>query len=398
MTTTPSSLWANRRFTTLFAAHVASLIGSGIGSVALALLAEEIVGTSAATVLAITLTIRIAIIVFVAPTAGQLADRLGRKTTMILMDVLRAVVVLGFFFANALWQIYLLAFFMHLGSAFFTPVYKAVIPGITGEKLYPRALAFGTVAYDLSNIAGSSLAALVIALAGYRGNFIVDAITFLLSALLVLSIHIDAPIAKTEKQKTEFLFGARRMLTIPGLLGSLFLALRVSILGGLALVATIKFVKIELGLSDTAYAWTMAPLGLGSTVGALLYANASATLQHHLGRAVLPAFFAALILAALANNIAVLMIAWFFSGAGQSIYGIMSNRLLAANSNEEDRPHIYAAHFSLSHAGWGLTYPLAGICATTLGFATTSWIFFGLLALTLTPNVLGIRFRMPESS
>ena len=44
---------------------------------------------------------------------------------------------------------------------------------------YPRALAIGSIAYDTANILGPSLAALVIAVAGFRGNFILDAITFL---------------------------------------------------------------------------------------------------------------------------------------------------------------------------------------------------------------------------
>jgi MFS family permease len=319
---------------------------------------------------------------------------------MICMDLLRTLVVFGFFFTETLWQIYALALLMHLGSALFTPVYKAVIPGIVGATHYPRALAFGTVAYDLSNIAGPSLAALVIALAGYRGNFLVDAFTFLFSALLSLSIRIDPadrPGPGPARQKSELLYGARKMLTVPGLLASLFLALRVSIVGGLALVATVNFVKIELALSDALYAWTMTALGLGSAAGALVYAGAPLTVQQRIGRLVLPGFFLSLVLAALAGNVAVLMVAWVISGAGQSVYGIMSNQLLAANSSDEDRPHIYAAHFSLSHAGWGITYPLAGILATQFGFHLTSWIFCGILALTLLPYLAGVRFRLPDA-
>ncbi|MFV1995715.1 MAG: MFS transporter, partial [Verrucomicrobiales bacterium] len=214
--TTPGSLWSNRRFATLFAAHALSLVGSGIGSIALALLAEHLTGASAARVLSFTLTIRIAIFVFLSPVAGQIAQRLGSKTTMLLMDVLRAGIILGFFFVDAVWQIYLLAFFLHLGSAIFTPVYKAVIPGITGEDDYPKALAYGSIAYDLSTIAGPSLAALVIALAGYRGSFLVDAASFLLGALLILTIRIDPPGDET-KAKTEILYGARRILSDAGL-------------------------------------------------------------------------------------------------------------------------------------------------------------------------------------
>ena len=44
------------------------------------------------------------------------------------------------------------------------------------------------------------------------------------------------------------------------------------------------------------------------------------------------------------------------------------SELLAANSDKQERPHIYAAHFALSHAGWGLTYPLAGLLTSRIGF------------------------------
>jgi len=55
-----------------------------------------------------------------------------------------------------------------------------------------------------------------------------------------------------------------------------------------------------------------------------------------------------------------LCLAWRFIGGGCSIVGIRSSEFLAANSSGEERAHIYAAHFAISHAGWGLTYPLAG--------------------------------------
>ena len=62
---------------------------------------------------------------------------------------------------------------------------------------------------------------------------------------------------------------------------------------------------------------------------------------------------------------------------------------LAANSDLDERPHIYAAHFSLSHAGWGLTYPLAGFTVTALGFETSVYLFAGLLLLVSLPIWIG---------
>ncbi len=117
-------------FQKLFWAHVISLIGSGLSSVALALLAHQLVGASASAVLGVTLAIRIAVIVFCSPFAGQVAERYGARVVMIASDLVRAAVVVGFFFASSVWQIYALAVVLNLGAALFTPVYKAVIPGV----------------------------------------------------------------------------------------------------------------------------------------------------------------------------------------------------------------------------------------------------------------------------
>ncbi len=74
-----------------------------------------------------------------------------------------------------------------------------------------------------------------------------------------------------------------------------------------------------------------------------------------------------------------LLVAWTFIGAVQSLLGIRGSELLAANSSGEERAHIYAAHFALSPAGWGLTYPLAGWLTSNQGFVPTAWIFAGIL-------------------
>lgn len=100
-----NSLWHNVPFQRLFWAHVVSLVGSGLSSVALGLLAHQLVGASASAVLGVTLAIRIVVVVLCAPWAGMVADQLGARTTMILSDLARAVVVVGFFFVEDVWHI-----------------------------------------------------------------------------------------------------------------------------------------------------------------------------------------------------------------------------------------------------------------------------------------------------
>ncbi len=381
---TPRGLWTNSAFQKLYWAHVISLVGSGISSVALGLLAHALVGASASAVLGYTLAIRIGVIVLCSPWAGHLAQRFGARATMIWSDLFRVVIVGAFFFVDAVWQIYVLAVLLNLASALFTPVYKAVIPGIVSERLYPKALALGSIAYDTSSILGPTLAGVLIATIGFRGSFICDAGTFLISALLVVAlprIAVDAPKA----ERTAPWHGLGSMLKRRALRESLLLALQVSVAGSFVLVATIDFIKNELALPDRSYAWAMAVYGAGSVCGALGYLRGRSAVRNTLVSLGSPVMIGSLGLAAAFQSFGILLIAWAFIGAVQAMLGVRGNELLAANSNKVERAHVYAAHFALSHLGWGITYPLAGILTSKLGFANPGWGFVGLLAVVSVP-------------
>jgi len=387
------SIWRENVFVRLFVAHAAALIGSGLSSVALGLLAHQLVGASASVVLGITLTIRIVVVVFAAPWAGVAARWLGDKQAMVACDLMRAVVVLGFLFVDQVWQIYLLAVFLNLGSALFTPVYKAVIPGVVSKVQYPKALAAGSIAYDLANIVGPSLAGLVIATVGFRGNFVLNAVTFGVSAALVFGLPRLALRKKETRKRGSALHGMKSMLHRWGLRESLFMALQVSIVGGFVLVATVDFVKSELGLPDTAYAWVMAAYGIGSVVGAAVYGRAPSRVRRWFVHLAPAGIIAVLVGAGFGRSYPMLLAGWMVAGAAQCVLSIRGNELLAANSGEEERSDIFAAHFSLSHVGWGLTYPLAGYATDWIGFGNGA-LLFAALALVVAVPIWGTRIRL----
>ena len=375
------SLWKNRIFQQLFWAHGLSLVGSGLSSLALGLLAHQLVGAAASSVLGVTLAIRIAVIVVCSPWSGQIAARFGARRVMVISDLMRCGVLTGFYFADAVWQIYALAVLLNLGSAIFTPIYRAAIPDVVTPAQYPKAAAIGSIAYDAANILSPSMAALVIVLVGFRGNFVVDAFTFLASAALLIGLPRLAAEMPTGEKKTPVSVGHGLSAMFKGLLlrQSLFLALQTSIAGAFVIVATVDLIKVDLRLSDTVYAWVMGAFGIGSVCGALGYSKISTAARNGSVNGSGPIMLLALAAVGIAPHYAVLMVAWWLIGAGYSILGVRGSELLAASSTGDERPHIYAAHFALSHAGWGLTYPLAGFLTTTLGFGKTAWVFAAIL-------------------
>ena len=344
-------------------------MGSGLSSLALGLLAHQLVGASASEVFGVKLAIRIVVIVLCSPWSGQIAARFGARRVMILSDLMRCGVLAGFYFADAVWQIYALAVLLNLGSAIFTPIYRAVIPDVVTPEQYPKAAAIGSIAYNAANILSPSMAALVIVTFGFRGNFIVDAITFLASAALLIGLPRLAAEMPAGEKKTPVSVGhgLSAMFRRLPLRQSLLLAMQTSIAGAFVIVATVDLIKVDMRLTDTAYAWVMRAFGIGSVCGALAYSKFATAARTFSVNGSGPVMLLALAAVAIAPLYAVVMTAWWFIGAGYSILGVRGSELLAANSSGEERPHIYAAYFALSHAGWGLTYPLAGFSDHVLG-------------------------------
>src|SRR3546814_2673854 len=85
---------ANRIYRHLFLAQVIALVGTGLATVALGLLAFDIAGGSAGAVLGTALAIKMVAYIGVAPIAGAFAERLPRRAFLISMDLVRAGVAI----------------------------------------------------------------------------------------------------------------------------------------------------------------------------------------------------------------------------------------------------------------------------------------------------------------
>ena len=143
----------NPSFRKLFTAQIIALVGTGLSTVGLSLLAYNLAGENAGAVLGIALACKMIAYVFFAPIVGGLVHRFARKPFLISLDVIRAFLVLLMPFVSELWHIYLLIFLLNLFSAGFKPVFQAVIPDILEDDvMYGKALSYSRLAYDLENL------------------------------------------------------------------------------------------------------------------------------------------------------------------------------------------------------------------------------------------------------
>ncbi|MBF9029630.1 MFS transporter [Rhodobacterales bacterium HKCCE3408] len=369
------SVLADRIYRHLFLAQVVALLGTGLATVALGLLAYDMAGERAGLVLGAVFTIKMIAYVGVAPIASAFAERVPRRTFLVSLDLVRGAAALCLPFVTEIWQVYLLVFVLQSASAGFTPAFQATIPDVLPEEArYTRALSLSRLAYDLESVVSPLLAGLLLAVLSYDALFLGTVVGFAASAALVVSVVLPSPQpAQPRGIYDRTTRGSRIYLATPRLRGLLSLNLAAAAAGAMVIVNTVVLVRGGLGLGDTAVAATLGAFGGGSMLTALALPR---VLDRVDDRRVMVMGACAMIAAllALAGWVALaglawpaLIAAWIVVGIGYSAVLTPSGRLLRRSAHAEDRPAVFAAQFALSHACWLFTYPLSGWLMTVSG-------------------------------
>lgn len=371
---------SNRTYRHLFLAQVVALVGTGLATVALGLLAFDLAGGNAGEVLGTALAIKMIAYIGVAPVAAAFANRWPRRNLLVVLDLVRAAVAVALPFVSQVWQIYLLIFVLQSASAAFTPTFQATIPDVLpDEEDYTKALSLSRLAYDLESVASPMLAAALLSVVSFHSLFGGTVLGFLASASLVVSVALPkAAPAVRRGIYDRTTRGIRIYLATPRLRGLLALNLAVASASAMVIVNTVVLVQARFGLTQHATAWALAAFGGGSMLSALLLPKLLRNIPDRsamLGGAAI--LVMGLLLGALVNSYAQLLALWFALGLGYSLVQTPSGRLLRRSAQAEDRPALFAAQFALSHACWLITYPLAGWLGAKLGLQPT----FGVLGV-----------------
>jgi MFS family permease len=377
------SILRRRTYRHLFAAQILSLIGTGLTTIALGLLAYDLAGADAGLVLGTALAIKMVAYVGISPFAGAVAGWLPRRGFLVALDVLRAAMVLLLPFVTEVWQIYLLVFLFQSCSAAFTPTFQATIPDILPEEReYTAALSLSRLAYDLESLLSPLLAAMLLTLISFHWLFIGNAVGFLASALLVLSVALPTVGAVQRSFLERLTRGTWIYLRTPRLRGLLALSFAVAAAGAMVIVNTVILVREEFGGTERDVAFFFAAYGAGSMIVALLLPRMLESVPSRgvmLAGAVPLPFI--LIAAMMEPGYAATLLLWALLGAGSSAVLTPAGILLRKSAHPEDRPAIFAAQFALSHAGWLVTYPAAGWLGATFGLSAAFLVLAGAAAV-----------------
>src|SRR5215216_1261099 len=226
------SLLGNVRFLRLWVGQGISFVGDAVSMVALVVLVVEITGS--ATAVGGALVARL-VPTLASPLAGVLADRLDRRIILVASDLARALLVLGLVFVQDIVVLYVLVFLMGGARTFFNPTIRAAFPSVVGRGNLTRANALISGTFSVSETVGPALGGLLVATVGIDAAFMLDAVTYLVSAAL-FSI---TPLARPQREedgagfgedlKAGFTYLARARVPLAIVLGAFLTVLTINI-------------------------------------------------------------------------------------------------------------------------------------------------------------------------
>lgn len=372
---------ANKSFRRLFTAQICSLLGVGLLTVALSLLAFRIGGiTTGGQLLGLVLALKMVAYVFLAPLAESLSAGVPRKRAMVSLDIGRMLLLLPMAFATEIWHVFALTFAFFALSAGFTPLYQSVIPEVLPEENdYAQALSWSRIAYTLEAVLSPVIAAALLNLVTGEALFYAAAIAFLGSVLALLSAHLPASVFTLRKgsllKRTGY--GLWVHWHTPRLRGLVLLKFALSLAMAWVLVNSVIYAGARLGNADQFFPILMACYGAGAVLGAVMVprmirkSSERATMfAGTFGFAITGAAFALL----LPSSLLALALIWVAFGTTSSLTLTPGGLVITKSATSRDRPAVFAAQFSLSHAGWMVAYPLAGWLAGFTSLETSLFV------------------------
>ena len=383
MNTYIALLRSNRNFRLLFIGQMISQLGDWFNTVAVYALVLDLTGS--ATSVAWMMIVQFLPFAIVGPMAGVVVDRVNRRTLMIAADLLRGALVLGFLLVrqpSQVWIAYLVMALTMAASAFFEPARTATIPNITSpEELLP-ANALSSAFWSAMLAIGAAVGGLVTVVAGKNAAFVINAVSFFLSAAFIAQTRYNAtPPAATHRPPGlaaltgwfDLIEGFRYLRHHSHVAALMFVKFGWGIAGGLLLLLTIFGQRVfpVAGSTAAGIGILYGARGIGAGLGPVTLRWILGQTPTALRRTIGPAYFMIgffYVVLAFAPNLAVAALAVLFAHFGGSVLWVFSTVLLQLEVPDAFRGRVFAAElalvtlstslssywtgYQLDHAGW----------------------------------------------
>ena len=358
----------NVNFRRLWLAQIVSEIGDWFYTLAIYTLLLQLTGRASSVGLA--LVLQVLPLTFIGPTAGVVNDRVSRKRVMIVSDLVRMVVVLAMLLVRSrstVWLIYPLLFMETIMVAFFEPARSAVIPNITPREEVMVANALASSTWSVNLTIGATIGGLIAALLGRDAVFVLNGLSFLISALLISRMRFQEPHAETSSplklrelvDYSPIMEGFRYIRRTPQLAATVFAKSGLLVIGSGWVLFTVMGQRVFPvrwhGLDPQrgailAMSLLLGARGLGSMIGPLLTARWSNQRPYKLRLGILGGYlFLALgyIGVGIAPWLWLACLAVAVAHFGGSTIWVFSTTLLQLGTKDEFRGRVFAAELGV---------------------------------------------------
>lgn len=264
------SLFRNSRFLKLWASSAISFAGDAVSLVALPVLMYRL--TDSATAVG-GILVAMLLPTLASPLVGVLADRVDRRTILVVADLSRAVLTIGFILTRDVATLYVLAFSLGVARTFFSPTILAATPSIVGSGDLARANALIQGSFNVCLAVGPPLGGLLVATVGLNVAFLLDAATFLIAASLLALIPLPRPQREEEESffrelRAGFNYLARARVPLGIVLGAFLIVLT----WNLTAPADVFLAEETFRTGETGFGLTISMSGIGMIAGTALVA------------------------------------------------------------------------------------------------------------------------------
>ena len=362
----------HRSFRYLFASQLISQVGDRLTLVVLALAVTDLTGSAAD--VGLVLAARFVPLVVLVPFGGVWADRLARRTVMLVADLARLVLhalLAALFFAGVVevWHVVAIEVAFGAAEAFATPAHQGLIPQTVPEEEIQEATALTALSRNVAMLAGPAIGTAIFAAAGAGWAFAVDAASFAVGAALLLAVQPRA--RGRPPQRTAFLgeladglreVRARTWLWLTVLAANTFLLLA----DGPFIVLGPLHAGAEYGDPEV-YGLFVTAMGAGLVGGALLGTRLKPDRPLLLAYPSLALLGVGYVAFGCAAPPAVLLPLAVLGGAGASLFDVLWFSALAREVPPEALSRVSSFDFMGSYASIPVAFLLAAPAAGALG-------------------------------
>ena len=375
-------VFALANYRRLFAARTVSQWGDIVQTVTLALLVYELTGSGLG--VAAVVGAEILPVLLLAPLAGALIDRLPRIRVMVAADLGRAALVaLLAITQDNLWLVFAVAFGTSIGTVFFNPSAGSVLPTLVKTDALVAANSGIWTAAVLSQILLAPLAGLVVVTVGFDVGFALNAVSYLVSALVLRGLTVPAPAARLARPHLlkEAAEGAAYLIR-DRLLRALAVAqLLAALSAGATSALLVVYAREALNVTGSGFGALLSAIGIGAALGPLVLLRLINSPRR-------PAFvfgpFAVRGLVDLTltatSRLPVAAAALVGYGVATSTGAVTFNSMLQAETPDHVRGRVFASMDMLWQTGRLASLAVGGILADTVGISAV-YLLGGVLLL-----------------